>query len=97
MKNGLLEFEWDRKKAARNIQKHQVSFAEAARVFGDTLAYTYVDSAHSQGEQRYITIGMSDQRRILVVAHVTRDGLIRIVSARKATRRERKAYEETTN
>lgn len=96
MKNGLLEFEWDRKKAARNLRRHQVSFAEAARVFSDALAFTYFDSAHSQSEQRYITIGMSDLRRLLVVAHVTRDERIRIVSARKATRRERKEYEETS-
>jgi uncharacterized protein len=96
MKNGLLEFEWDRKKAATNLRKHRVSFAEAARVFSDVLAYTYADSARSKGEQRYITIGMSDQRRILVVAHVTRVELIRIVSARKATRRERREYEETS-
>ena len=68
MKNGLLEFDWDYKKAAKNLRKHQVSFLEAAWVFRDVLAYTYEDSAHSQGERRYRTIGISDQGRVLVVA-----------------------------
>lgn len=63
-------------------------------VFGDAVAFTYDDSPHSQGEQRYVTIGMSDQGRVLVVAHTTRGELVRIISARKATRREIKAYEE---
>jgi uncharacterized DUF497 family protein len=94
MKNGLLEFEWDPKKAARNLRKHRVSFREAAMVFGDVLAFTYDDSRHPHGEERYVTIGMSDQGRVLVVAHTTRGELIRIISARKATRREIKAYEE---
>ncbi len=94
MKNGLLEFEWDPQKAARNLRKHHVSFREAAMVFGDVLTFTYDDSRHSQGEQRYVTIGMSDQGRVLVVAHTKRGELVRIISARKATRREIKAYEE---
>ena len=59
MKNGILEFEWDPKKAASNLRKHSVSFREAAMVFGDVLAFTYRDSVHSRGEERYITIGMS--------------------------------------
>lgn len=95
MTNGLLEFEWDPKKAARNIRKHHVSFREAAMVFGDVLAFTYDDSLHSQGEQRYVTIGMSDQGRVVVVAHTTRGEIVRIISARKATRSEIKAYEES--
>lgn len=94
MKNGLLEFEWDPEKAARNLRKHRVSFREAAMVFGDVLASTYDDSLHSQGEQRYVTIGLSDQGRVLVVAHTTRRELVRIISARKATRREIEAYEK---
>ncbi len=63
-------------------------------VFSDVLAFTYDDSAHSHGEQRYVTIGMSDQAHVLVVAHATRGERIRIISARKATPRERKAYEK---
>ena len=94
MKNGLLEFGWDAKKAASNLRKHHISFREAAMVFNDVLAFTYDDSAHSHGEPRYVTIGMSNQGRVLVVAHTTRGELVRIISARKATRPERKTYEE---
>ncbi|MEK6336240.1 MAG: BrnT family toxin [Acidobacteriota bacterium] len=65
-------------------------------VFSDVLAKTYDDSAHSHGEQRYVTLGMSDQGRVLVVAHTMRGETVRIISARKATKRERKAYEEKT-
>jgi uncharacterized protein len=63
-------------------------------VFGDVRAFTYDDSLHSQGEYRYVTMGMSDRGRVLLVAHTTRGELVRIISARKATRREIKAYEE---
>lgn len=94
MPNGLLEFEWDPKKAASNLRKHRISFREAAMVFSDTLARTYDDSAHSHGEERCVTIGMSDKGRVLVVAHATRGERVRIISARKATLHERKAYEE---
>jgi uncharacterized DUF497 family protein len=94
MPNGLLEFEWDLKKAASNLRKHHISFREAAMVFRDVLAQTYDDSPHSHGEQRYVTLGMSDQGRVLVVAHTMRGEMVRIISARKATKRERKAYEE---
>jgi uncharacterized DUF497 family protein len=82
--------------AARNLSKHRVSFTEAARIFRDSLAYTYVDSVHSGSEHRYILIGLSDQDRILVVAHATRGEVVRIISARKATRRERRSYEEAS-
>ena len=94
MPNGLLEFEWDPKKAASNLRKHHISFREAAMVFSDVLAKTYDDPAHSHREQRYVTIGMSDQGRVLVVNHTTRGEAVRIISARKATKREQKAYEE---
>ncbi len=94
MPKDSLEFEWDPKKAASNLRKHHISFREAAMVFKDVLGFTYDDSAHSHGEQRYVTIGMSDQARVLVIAHTTRGELIRIISARKATRPERKTYEE---
>ncbi len=96
MPNGLLQFEWDPKKAASNLRKHHISFREAAMIFSDGLAQTYNDSAHSHGEQRYVTLGMSDQGRVLVVAHTMRGETVRIISARKATKRERKAYEEKT-
>jgi uncharacterized protein len=74
--------------------KHRVSFQEAATVFGDPLAITYLDPDHSISEQRFITIGMSTAGRVLSVAHSDRDDNMRIVSARKTTLRERKQYEE---
>jgi uncharacterized DUF497 family protein len=89
-----VNFEWDPDKASRNRQKHRVSFHEAATVFGDALAITYSDPDHSVSEQRFITIGSSNSTRILVVAHTDRGNNIRIISARKATSRERKHYEE---
>jgi hypothetical protein len=87
-------FEWDRRKAARNRRKHGVSFQEAATVFADPLALTYDDPDHSALEERFITIGMSDVGRMLIVAHADRNGSIRIISARKSTARERRHYEE---
>jgi uncharacterized protein len=97
MKNSRLEFEWDQKKAAGNLPKHGVLFKEAATVFSDVLSLTYDDSEHSHGEQRYVTIGLSVEGRQLVVAHTRRGERIRIVSARKATRRERRIYEKESN
>ncbi len=88
-----LIFEWDDHKAERNISKHSVSFFEAKSVFDDNLSVTIQDQIHSLGEQRFITIGESSSRRVLVVAHLIDDNIIRIISAREATRRERKAYE----
>jgi uncharacterized protein len=89
-----LAFEWDPRKARANWARHRVSFEEASTVFGDALSLTIPDTLHSVGEQRYVTIGLSVQRRLVVVAHTDRPGGIRIISARKATRRERQAYEE---
>ena len=66
----MLKFEWDETKAASNLSKHGVSFAEAATVFGDPLAYTFDDPDHSIGEQRMLTIGMSQVLRVLLVVHV---------------------------
>lgn len=91
-----MRFEWDLKKTANNLRKHGISFKEAATVFGDPLSMTFEDPDHSINEERFVTIGESRQRRILVVAHTDRRGVIRIISARKATRRERKFYEEGT-
>ena len=87
-------FEWDPAKARQNHRKHRVSFEEAATVFGDPLALTYPDPDHSASELRFITIGMSNAKRVLIVAHTDRGESIRITSARKTTRRERKYYEE---
>jgi uncharacterized DUF497 family protein len=89
-----VNFEWDPHKASRNRQKHGVSFHEAATVFGDALAITYPDPDHSVSEQRFITIGSSNSTRILFVAHTDPGDNIQIISARKATSRERKHYEE---
>jgi uncharacterized DUF497 family protein len=88
-----LGFEWD-DKAKANLAKHGVSFEEAATVFGDPLSLTIPDPAHSQVEDRFVIIGQSHTRRLLVVVHTDRGDNIRVISARRASRRERKAYEE---
>jgi len=85
---------WDTDKAAKNLRKHQVSFDEAATVFDDPMFITFVDEEHSSDEERYITIGLSNRGRLLVIAHTDREGQIRVISARKATRREGKFYAE---
>jgi len=90
-----LSFEWDERKAKTNLAKHGVSFEEASTVFGDPLSLTIPDPAHSQVEIRWIVLGQSHQRKLLVVAHTDRGDTIRIISARRATRRERKSYEES--
>lgn len=89
-----MNFEWDIRKAAENLWKHQVSFEEAGTVFGDPLSITIHDPLHSDNEDRFIIVGASIRRRILVVVHVERKGNIRIISARIANSRERKTYEE---
>ena len=89
-----LEFEWDDAKARKNATKHGVTFEEAQSVFGDQLSSTFPDPDHSFEEDRLITIGTSERNRVLVVSHTDREGRTRIISARKATRRERSAYEE---
>ena len=89
-----MEFEWDEDKAEINFKKHGVSFHEAATVFGDALAITFDDPEHSVGEYRYITFGLSQFNRLLVVSHTERENKMRIISARRMTKRERKIYEE---
>lgn len=89
-----MDFEWDPRKAATNLRKHGVSFTEAGTVFGDELAITVPDPDHSDQEDRFITIGWSNRRRLLMVSHTDRSDHIRIISARELTRNERKAYEE---
>ena len=87
-------YEWDPEKAERNVRDHGVSFEEAATVFLDPLAMTYPDPDHSDEEDREITIGYSTKQRLLFVSHVQRRNRTRIISAREATRRERKQHEE---
>ena len=83
---GHMEFEWDPAKATENLRKHKVSFSEAATVLGDFLGTTSPDPDHSSDERRYITVGLSNRRRLLMVAHAERHERIRIISARKLTR-----------
>ena len=90
-----MEFEWNARKAARNLRKHKVSFTEAATVFGDFLSTTAADPAHSAGEHRFITVGLSNLGRLLMVAHAERGDGIRIINARTLTAREKRAYETT--
>ena len=91
----MLKFEWDRDKAELNQRKHGVTFEEASTAFGDPLSSTIVDPEHSVGEKRYLLLGLTHAGRLLVVSHleVARD-TIRIISARTATRAERRDYEE---
>lgn len=89
-----MEFEADPIKAAQNIKKHKVSFEEAASVFGDPMAYTFADPDHSVGEKRWLTFGMSAQKRVLAVIYTERRGKVRLISARRATKHERSIYEE---
>lgn len=89
-----MEFEWNPDKAAQNLEKHGVSFQEAATVFNDPLSMTFPDPDHSIGESRYVIIGLSRFEQLLVVAHTDRGEKVRIISARKATRQERRFYEQ---
>jgi uncharacterized protein len=86
---------WDVVKAKNNHKKHGVSFEEAGTVFDDPLLITLLDVEHSTDEDRYITVGLSAQARLLLVAHTDRNGVIRIISARKVTKNERRFYEES--
>ena len=89
-------FAWDEGKAERNLGKHGVSFAEATTAFADPLSLTIADPDHSEAEERWITVGETLRRRLVVVVHIDAEDLIRIVSAREANRQERKVYEEGT-
>ena len=89
-----MEFEDDPAKAARNLKKHKVSFEEAASVFGDPMAYAFADPDHSIGEERWLMFGLSHMGRILAVIYTYRRENCRLISARLATRYERKIYEE---
>lgn len=93
-----LEFAWDPAKAASNLTKHRVAFAQAATVFADALALTVFDAVHSEFEERWFTLGMDSQGKLLAVSHTysttgTTSARVRIISAREATRNERRQYE----
>jgi uncharacterized protein len=87
-------FEWDPNKASANVQKHGVTFKEAATVFRDDFSVTVLDPDHSIEEERFITVGMSSQNQLLMIAHTERSERIRVISARPLTPRERRQYEE---
>ena len=89
-----MKFEWNLEKARQNLEKHSVSFEEAATVFNDSLSVTFPDPQHSLGENRYVMIGVSKFGKLLVVAHTDRNDNVRLISARKATRQEKRFYEE---
>lgn len=89
-----MRFIWDARKAGKNLRKHGVSFEEAATVFRDKLSATGFDPEHSSGEHRFVTFGLSEAGRLLVVSHTEEAESIRIISARMATRKERVIYEE---
>lgn len=88
-----MQFEWDPDKATSNLDKHSVSFTEASSVFGDRLALTISDPRHSDDEARFVTLGWSNARRMLVVIHTYREERLRIISARAATPKERRRYD----
>ena len=89
-----MRFDWDENKAVRNLSKHGVSFEEAKTVFDDPLYVDFYDPAHSDEEARYLIVGESSQRRLLIASYTERGNLIRLISAREVTRTERKVYEE---
>jgi uncharacterized DUF497 family protein len=89
-----LAFEWDSRKARSNLAKHGVGFQEVSTIFGDPLSLTIPDPEHSLSEKRYITVGRAFSGKLLVVVHTERGDNIRIISARRASRRERKFYEK---
>jgi len=89
-----LRFEWDSKKALANKRKHRVTFEEASSIFDDPLSITIHDPAHSIGEDRFVTVGTSATGSLIVVVHTERGDTIRIISARSATRNEKRQYEQ---
>ena len=90
-----MEFEWDQDKAESNLKKHGVSFEEASTVFGDPLSITIPDPDHSSEESRYVQLGQSFSGKLLVVVHTDRKEVVRIISARTASRGERLNYESS--
>jgi len=90
----VLRFDWDPETTGSNEKKHGVRFAEAATAFGDPLSLTIPDPGHSVGEARFVLVGLSYLSRLVVVAHAESEDSIRIISARLATKAERRAYEQ---
>ena len=90
-----MEFDWDEKQAARNLQKHGVSFDEAQTVFEDPLFVDYYDSDHSTEEHRYLIVGKSQKERLLIVSYTEHGEVTRLISAREVTPKERNFYEES--
>jgi len=90
----MLLFEWDPNKAKENLEIHGVSFDEASSAFRDTLSLAIYDPLHSEEEDRFVLIGNSHKDRLLVVVHTERGDNVRLISARKASKKERKQYEE---
>jgi hypothetical protein len=93
-KAAAMEFEWHESKAELNWQTHGITFTEAMTVFADPLSLTAYDPEHSDDEDRFVTIGSTAVGRLVVVSHTDRNEVIRLISAREATSRERKAYED---
>jgi hypothetical protein len=91
-----IAFEWDRGKDSANRRKHGVGFAEASTVFDDPLSITIPDPEHGIGEERFVITGTSSQRSLLIVVHTIRGERIRLISARPATKHEKRNYEETS-
>ena len=92
-------FEWDEEKARANLEKHKINFDEARTIFADPFLLTFVDDFHSDQEERFISIGLSESNRVLLAVHTEREEkdenvIIRIISCRKATPAERKRYEK---
>ena len=89
-----MKFQWDPRKAATNLAKHGVSFEEAATVMGDPLGAIETDPRHSADEERFVLLGLSQRQRLLAVMFAERGETVRLISARRATRRERRSYEK---
>ncbi|MBZ8182924.1 BrnT family toxin [Oscillatoria salina] len=89
-----LQFEWDDQKASLNFKKHGIDFEEAKTVFKDPLAYIFDDEWHSVGEKREIIIGHDDKNHLVLVCYTEKNQIIRIISARLATKKERQDYEK---
>ena len=89
-----MKIEWDPEKAKSNLKKHGISFEEAATALSDPMAATGADPDHSITEERYVTFGVSEKGRLVVVSHTEKDETIRIISARKASKGEKELYEE---
>ena len=91
-----IEFEWDLRKDSANRRKHGVGFAEASTVFADPLSITIPDPDHAHDEERFVIVGQSTKRSLLIVVHTIRQARIRLISARVATKHERRKYEEAS-